>query len=92
MPIFKTEKLKTVIEPEGFTCDQCKQRFLFKHYSVNEYHQVSAEPDFVTINHRFGYGSAYDMTRIEATLCEPCFVKNCINMGLLAPENNSVNT
>lgn len=57
----KTHTEETVI---GFVCDRCEQTI----------DNNTARTDSFEINYSCGYGTEYDGTSIEATICDKCLI------------------
>lgn len=58
------KKQTTYNECIGFVCDRCKKTI----------EKGGFRTDNFSIDYTCGYGTPYDMTQIEATICDECLV------------------
>ena len=83
MPLTIQKNNKLIDTPIGFTCDCCKYYVPFSKFRADGINAMVSDPEFIAINHQFGYGSSVDGKKVQLTICEPCFEGFCQSHALL---------
>ena len=84
MPLKIQKNSKLIDTPIGFTCDCCKYYVPFSMFRTDGINTVVSDPEFIAIEHQFGYGSSVDGMKVDLSICEPCFETYCENIDAIS--------